>query len=291
MKPDNIIAKSKLKSLIQEITRQILSEGVFKKTPIKEEREEAFYRDAQDRESLAAQVRKELVMIAKAGLTKEYESLMDGIFSHGIKEFDRRAAALGELKTRAEKIVQQSLGGVDEETGTAAVSPISTPFAFKKQKPLDEMTTTGAVSGYNVPGFLSKRGGSAAGVKGSEKLGYTLTPAGRDEMNRSGDRLLEGKQLNEGIKSVLKRLAQELHIFQSPEMKAEASAVLQDFTNFFKQYPTGGSMKDLQKMLTDVFAKHNVSNERQQSYVNLAFEWRGNKIRQASGGGAEPYPR
>ena len=138
-------------------------------------------------------------------------------------------------------------------TGTAAASPVSTPFAFKKkpmvqerneiwkskccgsppEEPFDrnglykgtqnyllsflhglcskckqdttfiqnklplnpapnsikEMTTTGAVSGYNIPGAFSKRGGSEAGLKGSEKLGFTLTKAGKEDMTRVADKL------------------------------------------------------------------------------------------------------
>lgn len=58
---------------------------------------------------------------------------------------------------------------------------------------VNEMTTTGDVSGYNIPSAFSKRGGSSKGVAGSETLGYTLTPAGKKEMNRPADKLKEGQ--------------------------------------------------------------------------------------------------
>lgn len=62
-------------------------------------------------------------------------------------------------------------------------------------EPISEMTTTGDVSGYNVPSAFSKKGGSHKGVEGSAALGYTLTPQGKKEMDRKGDRLYsEGKK-------------------------------------------------------------------------------------------------
>lgn len=144
-------------------------------------------------------------------------------------------------------------GGMEEETGTSAVAPITTPFAFKKKvtmedvrekdelkmairtlmnndeskmtkdvarailqrkgyskdkivslenpndltTPLEEMTTTSGgggssagTTGYNIPGAFSKKGGSEAGVEGSESLGYTLTGIGKKDMQRHADRLL-----------------------------------------------------------------------------------------------------
>ena len=58
-----------------------------------------------------------------------------------------------------------------------------------KDTPVNEMTTTGAVSGYNVPSAFSKRGGSMGGVKGSESLGYELTTIGKKDMDRDGDNI------------------------------------------------------------------------------------------------------
>ena len=64
---------------------------------------------------------------------------------------------------------------------------------------VNEMTTTGDVSGYNVPSAFARKGGSKKGVEGSAALGYTLTSIGQQEMNRQGDRLLEStnKQIND----------------------------------------------------------------------------------------------
>lgn len=60
-------------------------------------------------------------------------------------------------------------------------------------KRIHEMTTTGAVDGYNIPSAFAKKGGSKAGVEGSESLGYTLTPIGKKDMNRQADSLYEEK--------------------------------------------------------------------------------------------------
>ena len=141
---------------------------------MEEEREEAFYRDAQDREHDAAQARHELEIIDKAGLTKEYDALMKDIFNLPLAEFDKRASAIHQLKVKA----------------------------FEKMGvPLTEMTTTmSGTPGYNIPGCFSKKGGSKAGVEGSEAIGYTLTPIGKDEMERRADKLLESmiQELREG---------------------------------------------------------------------------------------------
>lgn len=145
------ITRSQLKHIIKETIRVI----------IKEMRDpEAFHRDAQDYESEAAQVRNDLEAIGKAGLEKEYEALMNGIFDLSIQEFDKRANAIAQLTKKA----YQMLG-----------------------KPLAEMTTTGNVAGYNIPGWVSNRGGSSKGVAGSGKLGYELTPIGKQDMGRKAD--------------------------------------------------------------------------------------------------------
>ena len=66
---------------------------------------------------------------------------------------------------------------------------------FSPETSLTEMTTTGTgTTGYNVPGAFSRKGGSKAGVQGSRKLGYELTPIGKDEMNLKADELYEGKK-------------------------------------------------------------------------------------------------
>lgn len=82
---------------------------------------------------------------------------------------------------------------VKEMTMTAAVSPVSTPKAFKpktKEEALNEMNTTdGGTTGYNVPGAFSRKGGSKAGLDGSAALGYTLTPIGKKDMELKADKL------------------------------------------------------------------------------------------------------
>jgi hypothetical protein len=93
-------------------------------------------------------------------------------------------------KRNLKNLLREIVKGICKEMSvTAAVSPVSTPKAFSKKKDIDEMTVTGDVTGYNVPGFLSRRGGSQKGVVGSKKLGYDLTPIGKKEMERPGDRL------------------------------------------------------------------------------------------------------
>ena len=80
---------------------------------------------------------------------------------------------------------------IEEESGTAALSPSTVTVSLqKKEFPLDEMTTTdGGTTGYLIPGAFSKRGGSEKGIEGSESIGYNLTPSGKKEMQRSADKL------------------------------------------------------------------------------------------------------
>lgn len=61
-----------------------------------------------------------------------------------------------------------------------------------KDEQIDEMTTTGSgTTGYNIPGAFSRQ---MKGKSHIEVLGYTMTPAGKKEYDRKGDRLLEGKK-------------------------------------------------------------------------------------------------
>ncbi len=76
---------------------------------------------------------------------------------------------------------------LSEDSVTGAVAPVSTPKAFVKKTVTE--TTTGDVSGYNIPAAFSTKGGSQRGVAGSAKLGYELTPIGKKEMDKRGDRL------------------------------------------------------------------------------------------------------
>jgi hypothetical protein len=71
---------------------------------------------------------------------------------------------------------------------------------FSGGKKVNEMTTTGAVSGFQVPGWVSRKGGSQKGIEGSAALGYELTPMGKKEMQRTGDKLVENKQAALGKK-------------------------------------------------------------------------------------------
>jgi hypothetical protein len=67
-------------------------------------------------------------------------------------------------------------------------------LSLEEEQKIDEMTTTGDVSGYNIPSAFSKKGGSHRGVEGSAKLGYELTGIGKQEMQRQGDPLYETKK-------------------------------------------------------------------------------------------------
>jgi hypothetical protein len=93
---------------------------------------------------------------------------------------------------------------------------VTTPRAFKKrhgaaeEQQIDEMNTTdGGTPGYQIPGWVSRKGGSKAGVAGSAALGYTLTNIGKKDMELKGDELYESiksmkkdlrKMLDEGTK-------------------------------------------------------------------------------------------
>lgn len=98
---------------------------------------------------------------------------------------------------------------VKEQSMTGAVSPVTGPNAFKKKESteedaqLDEMTTTSGgggssagTTGYNIPGAFSRK---MNGRDHIEVLGYEMTPAGKKEYDRKGDRLLEGKKKDNPI--------------------------------------------------------------------------------------------
>jgi hypothetical protein len=100
-------------------------------------------------------------------------------------------------KSNLARLIREIVKGiikVKEQTTTAAVSPVTTPMAFKKkteEEQIDEMTTTNSgTPGYNIPGWVSRKGGSKKGVEGSAALGYELTPIGKKEMERPGDKLI-----------------------------------------------------------------------------------------------------
>lgn len=118
-------------------------------------------------------------------------------FLKTVKPLKEAMSPLAELvQAIVQTVVKEMEEPVEEMTGTAAASPVSTPMAFSKrnveqeEEQIDEMTTTGDVSGYNIPAAFAKKGGSSKGVEGSEKLGFTLTPIGKKEMSRTADKLL-----------------------------------------------------------------------------------------------------
>jgi len=69
--------------------------------------DEAYYRDAKDYENMASDVRRELEVIKQAGLDKQYEALMNGIFALPIQEFDKRADAIEKLTQKAFQMTGQ----------------------------------------------------------------------------------------------------------------------------------------------------------------------------------------
>lgn len=132
----------------------------------------------------------EIINLYKKAKETQNTKLMDLVKTLKLKESIKKS----ELK----KIIKEIVTGIFKEmTTTGAVSPVSTPKAFSKkslkqedeEEKLDEMTTTGDVSGYNIPSAFSRKGGSKRGVDGSSKLGYDLTPIGKKEMERPGDKL------------------------------------------------------------------------------------------------------
>jgi hypothetical protein len=193
---ENTIKRSQLNTLVREIIKGIIKEG---------------WEDDNEVLGLARQAWGQNNWRVQKSRKSEHGTVYQLSFNQPISRFlwktnDGSWKAL-DPKTKKWNPVQ---GKVGEMTGTGAVSPVMTPNAFKKTKgamegleplggmeeegKIDEMTTTGDVSGYNIPAAFSKRGGSQRGVKGSESLGYTLTPQGKKEMNRTADKLYqEGK--------------------------------------------------------------------------------------------------
>lgn len=118
---------------------------------------------------------------------------------------------------------------------------------YKSQdKHIDEMTTTGGggdssagTPGYNIPGFLSKKGGSKAGVQGSEKLGFTLTIIGKDEMERPADKLIEGKVKNCSNCVMMNINGIPTHEQGCPSVKKTKSPVCSSCGNNLKLGPNG----------------------------------------------------
>lgn len=178
-----------------------------------EEREEAFYRDASDRESMASDVKRRLDAIDKAGLKDEYDTLMDGIFDLYIADFDKRAAQIQQLEDKALglvglkenskflkeaknldvfkrhqlKIALQTLkmndagasimGGMDKDEARKFLKSIGyADWQIRKlEGELFEMSTTGGVAGYNIPGAFTRKGQAPAkkAMDVTKRMGYT----------------------------------------------------------------------------------------------------------------------
>lgn len=108
------------------------------------------------------------------------------------------------------------LGNVDSKANPPAgiCSKCRNHATFEKnteEEPLTEMTTTdGGTPGYMVPGAFSRKGGSKAGVAGSAALGYQLTKIGKQDMERQGDKILEGKSVKDGT-PICKHCKKPLH--------------------------------------------------------------------------------
>jgi hypothetical protein len=186
---ENKLKKSQLDALIREIVRGIVKEG--------------YNNQPNEFDLLAKKLWGKEWNFAKekkgdAGLVMLYKTRWPG-------PPDSRLlwqTPTGEVKYLDPKTKKWMDTQLSEMSGTAAAAPVSTPNAFQKRKiqegeeeeQIDE-TTTGDVAGYNVPGAFSRKGGSHKGVEGSAALGYTLTPQGKKEMGRRGDRLYnEGKE-------------------------------------------------------------------------------------------------
>ena len=61
----------------------------------------------------------------------------------------------------------------------------------KNGENISEMTASSSAGSYNIPQAFSRRGASEKGIEGSEKLGYKLTDAGKQELNRTPDKMIE----------------------------------------------------------------------------------------------------
>lgn len=132
--------------------------------------------------------------VAEASKKKKIE---EGMFDAPQLTFDEKIAILRKKGYSEEEIANAI--EASKNIKPSSNIPQNAQFVPEPRGSFNEMTTTGAVQGYNVPCAFAKKGGSVAGVKGSEALGYTLTPAGKKEMQRSADKLLENN--NEGNKN------------------------------------------------------------------------------------------
>ena len=145
----------------------------------------------------------EIIILGMRAKKENNQKLLD--FLKTIKPLGENFVKKSDLSKLIQEIAKRIVTeiDVDEQSTTGAASPVTGPTALKKKKvmdeeQIDEMTTTSGgggssagTTGYNIPGAFSRRGGSEKGIKGSEKLGYKLTPTGKKDMQRSADKLYE----------------------------------------------------------------------------------------------------
>ena len=104
---------------------------------------------------------------------------------------------------------------IDRHNGWQEVEGPQTEPSIEQEETLDEMTTTSGgggssagTPGYLVPGAFGRKMSNRKGH--IEVLGYTMTPQGEKEYNKSGDKLYEA------IKANIKKMIRE-SIVQKPE--------------------------------------------------------------------------
>jgi len=117
--------------------------------------------------------------------------------------------------------------------------------AESKFVPADEYlneTVTGDVSGFNVPGWVSRKGGSKKGVEGSAALGYELTPMGKKEMQRTGDKLFESQQAALGKKFSKAQRSYDAQSEPEPERERNCKLDGHDWTVRAYRDPKSGKL-------------------------------------------------
>ena len=157
--------KSTLKSLIENIVKQILKENIPGIPPTK------LPATKQKPETVYPPNFREVPNYIRLKKKPETKEILVAWFTGG-KFNDNKSYYTNDIKD-----------AVDTFNGMKHVVDIANKVG------VTEESTTGNVSGYNIPAAFSRRGGSQRGVAGSSKLGYDLTPIGKKEMNRRGDTL------------------------------------------------------------------------------------------------------
>lgn len=119
------------------------------------------------------------------------KSVLEEIIRLIVKKIVKEGIASGALSS--EEITEDGGASV-----TGNVSPVTGNKAFvKKNSQLEEMTDSSAAGTLMLPSaFARSKGGSERAVDISQKLGFPLTKAGREEYKRSPDRKLEEISFN-----------------------------------------------------------------------------------------------